>query len=328
MSSVFGLNARPEQRNGLPAQRPEMRLELPDHPALLALVHLDHGREQLEMIAGIQCQLLQSQRILRETTSAEADARPQEMRPDPPIQPDALGHFDHVRPGLLADLGDLVDERDARHQRRVRGELDHLGRVDAGAHDRRLERRVETGDGVAVLLLERPHRDPVRVHEVAHRAAFRQKLGVRDVPEVVEPALVEAVADLLACPDRHRRLHHEDRAARELRQLIHDAPDARQVGVARLRRRRVDAHEQEAAAREIVGIEREPQPPGVPLEQLRHVRLVERHLAALQRLDLLRHHVANDHVVAELGEADARDEADPAGAEDAYRSHARTLLGG
>ncbi len=49
--------------------------------------------------------------------------------------------------------------------------------------------------------------------------------------------------------------------------------------------------------------------------------LVERHLAELERLDLLRDDVADDNVVAELGEARPGDEADPAGAEDAYPGH-------
>ena len=54
---------------------------------------------------------------------------------------------------------------------------------------------------------------------------------------------------------------------------------------------------------------------------------MERHLARVQRLHLLRRDVSDDHVVAELGEAGAGDEADPAGPEDAegrlLRAHAR-----
>ena len=63
-------------------------------------------------------------------------------------------------------------------------------------------------------------------------------------------------------------------------------------------------------------VEREGEPLGVPREQLGDVLLVERHLAAAQRVDLLGHDVADHDLVAELGEARARDEADPAGAED------------
>ena len=48
-------------------------------------------------------------------------------------------------------------------------------------------------------------------------------------------------------------------------------------------------------------------------------RLVDRHLAALERLDLLGHDVARPDLVAELGEAGGRDQADPADADYADR---------
>ena len=44
---------------------------------------------------------------------------------------------------------------------------------------------------------------------------------------------------------------------------------------------------------------------------------MERDAPGAQRLDLLGHDVSDDDVVAELGEARARDEADPPGPEDA-----------
>ena len=75
-----------------------------------------------------------------------------------------------------------------------------------------------------------------------------------------------------------------------------------------------------------VDVEREREPLAVALEQLRDVALVERHLAAPERLDLLGHDVADDDLVPELGEAGPGDEADPAGAEDAYLSHRRRTL--
>ena len=67
----------------------------------------------------------------------------------------------------------------------------------------------------------------------------------------------------------------------------------------------------------------------VALEQLLEARLVDRHAARLERLDPLGHDVADDDLVAELGEAGAGDETDLAGAEDAdFRLHgARSLPG-
>src|SRR5581483_7497646 len=70
-----------------------------------------------------------------------------------------------------------------------------------------------------------------------------------------------------------------------------------------------------------VGIEREREPSAIPLQELRHVLLVERHLATLEPLDLLAHDVADHHLVSELGEADAFDQPDPAGTEDADACH-------
>ena len=139
MSSVFGLNASPSSATVFPRSEPEMTLELPDHAPLLQLVHLDHRREQLEVVARVRRELLQRQRVLREATPAVADPRAQEVRPEPAVQPDPFGHLHHVGTGRLAHVRDLVDERDPRHQRRVRGELDHLRRVDVAADDRRLE---------------------------------------------------------------------------------------------------------------------------------------------------------------------------------------------
>ena len=159
------------------------------------------------------------------------------------------------------------------------------------------------------------------MHEVAHGVALCEELRIRHVPDVLETALVEAGAHLLAGADRHGRLHHEHGPAGQLRQLVDDRPDARQVGVARVGRRGVDADEEEVAVGDIGHVERVAQALRVPLEQLRDILLVERHLAPAQRLDLLGNDVADHDVVPELGEARARDEADPTCSEDADFAH-------
>ena len=146
MSSVFGLNASPSSATFLPAERAEVPLELRDHAPLLQLVHLDHRRQELEVVARVRRELLQRERVLREARAAVADPGAQEVRAEPAVEPDALRDLDDVGAGRLADVRDLVDERDPRHQERVRGELDHLGRVDVAADDRRVERLVERRD--------------------------------------------------------------------------------------------------------------------------------------------------------------------------------------
>ena len=54
-------------------------------------------------------------------------------------------------------------------------------------------------------------------------------------------------------------------------------------------------------------------------DQLGQAGLVDRHLAARERLDLLLDDVARVDLVAQLGEAGGGDEADPADADDADR---------
>ena len=128
-----------------------------------------------------------------------------------------------------------------------------------------------------------------------------------------------AALDRAAGAHRHGALHDE-RVVGRVAQLVDHALDAREVGVARVGRRRVDAAEQQPGVLEhLAHVGREVQPLGVLLHQLGQAGLVDRHLAARERLDLLGHDVARPDLVAELGEAGGRDEADPAHADDADR---------
>jgi hypothetical protein len=311
------LEREAEERHLAAAQRPEVPAELPDHAPLLQLVHLDDGVQQLEVVARVRGQLLQRQRVLGEARAAVADAGLEEARPDAPVEADPLRDLDDVRAGRLADVRDLVDERDPRHQRGVRGQLDHLGRGHVRAHDRRLDALVQLRHRVAVGLGERADHDPVRVQEVAHGRALGGELRVRHVADVAEAAVVEPRAHLGARPHRHGALHHDDRPALQLRQLVDDRPDRGQVGVARVRRRRADGDEHELGALDrLRHVERVAQAPAVPLQELVEPRLVDRHLPRLQRLDLRGVDVAHRHVVPEVRQARGGDEAHVAGAED------------
>ena len=94
-------------------------------------------------------------------------------------------------------------------------------------------------------------------------------------------------------------------------------PHGRQVGVAGDGRRRADrdVHELRTIDR-LCDVRREGQPVTVPLEELVQPRLVDRHLAAPERLDLLHDDVADGNRVSQLGEACPGYETDVAGAED------------
>ena len=157
-----GLNASPSSVDALVVQVAEMRLELLDHAPLLELVHLDHGREQLEVVAGVPGELLERGDVLREAAAAEAEAGFEEVRPEPLVEADPVGHVDDVRADQLADARDLVDEADPRREEGVRRELDHLRGGDVRLHDRRIERRVQLGHPLCVRGLERPDHDAAR----------------------------------------------------------------------------------------------------------------------------------------------------------------------
>ena len=198
-----------------------------------------------------------------------------------------------------------------RHQRRVGRELDHLGRGDVGADDRRVDAVVEGRNRIGVGRGERADHDPVGLHEVLDRRALRRELGVRDVADVTEPACVEPVSGLRAGADRNGALHRDDDALLDVGQLVDHCPHGRQVGVARVGRRGPHRDVDEfGAVHGLDDVRRERDPFAVSLEQLVEARLVDRHLAAAQRIDLLGNHVADDHAVPELREAGAGHQTD------------------
>ena len=89
----------------------------------------------------------------------------------------------HVRADALADLRDLVDERDLRGQEAVRRVLDQLRRLDVGDDERdleRVQRRVDLLHQLDRLVVGGADDDAVRLHEVLDGRAFAQELGIRD----------------------------------------------------------------------------------------------------------------------------------------------------
>ena len=143
----------------------------------------------------------------------------------PVVESDAFGDALDVGANELAHVRDLVDEGDARHQKRVRGKLDHLGRVDVGANDRGIDSRMQRLDCVSIGLVARANDDAVGLHEIADGSALGGELGIRDIADVREPTPVEGRPHLLACTHGHGRLH-DDRRARVGGQFVDDRPNA------------------------------------------------------------------------------------------------------
>ena len=101
---------------------------------------------------------------------------------------DRLAHVIDVGADQLADVRDLVHERDARRQNRVRRVLAQLGARRVHHQDRRAgarERRVQLLHDrrrALVVRLDADH-DAIRLHEVFDRGALLQELGVADDAE-------------------------------------------------------------------------------------------------------------------------------------------------
>ena len=159
----------------------------------------------------------------------------------------------HVGAGLLADVGDLVDERDLRRQERVGGELDHLRARDVGAHERRVR---------AARRARRPRRPPSRRSSPTTTRSGCMKSCDRRA--LLEELRAGDVGESRPCPARRtpagsrRRCRTAPSTSSRARgrsdggDRVHDRVHGGEVGVARVRRRGPDRDEQQARVLERV----------------------------------------------------------------------------
>src|SRR5689334_5918352 len=99
-----------------------MLLELRHNTALLQLVDLDDGVQELEVVPRVAGEKLEKRDVLGEARAAKTDPRPEVRLADPAVEAHAARDLLDVRAHELADVGDLVDEADPRAEKRVRGE--------------------------------------------------------------------------------------------------------------------------------------------------------------------------------------------------------------
>ena len=160
MSSVRGLNASPHTRDRPAGQIPEVLLHLVDEPLLLAVVHLLDRPQNPEVVPLVRRRSQQRLHVLGKAAAAVADAGKQERGADAPVGSDRLAHVVDVGADELADVRNLVHERDAGRENRVRGVLAQLGARRAHRQDRRAgarKRAVELlhhGRGALVLVFD------------------------------------------------------------------------------------------------------------------------------------------------------------------------------
>ena len=234
------------------------------------------------MVARVAGELLERADVFPEAAAPQADARAQEVRAEPVVEPDAARDVDDVGADELADVRDLVDEADTRRQEGVRGELDHLRRVHVGAYDRGrrfpggARRRGRRRRG----RMRRRRRGPGCMKSATALPSARNS-GIGDVADVREAARVETRAHCSPVPTGTVLfMTSTGRPGTSSGSSSTTVQTARQVGVARLGRRRADRDEEElGAVHRLVDVEREAQTAAVPRDQLVEPGLVDRHLA-------------------------------------------------
>ena len=191
-----------------------MLLQLLHDSTLLQLVHLDHGREELEVVA----------RVRRRAASARASPwesscrRSRRRRAGSAGRGAGRGRALRRRSATSAPTSSQTFAISLMNETRVirnafaasliiSAELTSVRTTGASIAG------VQRGDCVAVRVVERADDDPVRLHEVAHCGALGGELRIRHVTDVGQTRAVERGAHLLAGADRNRRLHHDRRRA-------------------------------------------------------------------------------------------------------------------
>ena len=331
----FALEGEAEDGKAFSAQRPEGGADLGEEALLLLGVDLLHLGEEVEVDAELVGDGAEGGDVLGEAGTSVADAGTEEARADAAVETDAAGDLLDVRAGGLAEVGDGVDEGDLEGQECVGGVLDDLRRLGGGEQQRRRSGGgAAAGDGVRLRIVgaggERrvdaaeqgggrfgvgADDDAVGVQEVRDGGALAQELGVGDHVEEAagDTVALEGAADPLVGVDRDGGFFDDDLVAGEgAGDLAGDGFDVGEVGVAGLGLGRADGDEDGVAGAGGLGEVGGETDAGVAvtLEQLREVVLVDEGVAGLEGGDLALVVIDADHAVADLGEADGRDQAD------------------
>ena len=135
---------------------------------------------------------------------------------DAAVKPDPAPHFGNISPDFFTQIGDLIDERDAGGEKRVRRILGHLGAAIVhdqdrvlSAHEGRIEFFEQRDGGLAIAA----DHDPVGFHEILDRCALFEELRVGDHIKRMGRVRRHRLTHLICCPHRHRALEHDHAVA-------------------------------------------------------------------------------------------------------------------
>ena len=263
------------------------------------------------MVARVAGDLLEGGDVFGEAAAAVADTGLEEVRPDPFVEPHPVRHDGHVRAGYLADVGDLVDEADLGGEKRIGCVLDHLRRGDVGGQHGRVDTPIQGGYTLGYPRLVGPHHHAVRVHEVVDGRALPEELRVGGIVDVSESALRQFDPHRRAGAHRNGGLGDQDALGVVQRQPVEGPPDAGQVGVARIGGGSVHAQEDELrpGVRNVqVCGEIDPLPGAC--DELRQAGFVDGDPSGLKQFHLGLVDVQGYHLVAKMGHARGRHQAD------------------
>ena len=138
MSSVRGLNESPHTASAAPAQvaRRSGRMTFSNSARFCAALTSSTAPQDARRDVARLRHRDQRLDVLRKARAAVADAGEQKRRADAAVEADAAAHVLDVAAERLAQVGELVDQRDARRQHGVGGVLGHLGALRAHEQDR------------------------------------------------------------------------------------------------------------------------------------------------------------------------------------------------
>jgi len=112
----------------LSLQNLQLFLQAIHHPHALSIIDVPRSTNDGHVQMVIFCCCHQSRSVLAKARTSPADAGIQKAIPDALIQPNSFSDRRNVRPYLLCQLGNLVDEGDFQRKKGIGGILDHLRR--------------------------------------------------------------------------------------------------------------------------------------------------------------------------------------------------------
>ena len=194
---------------------------------------LDDADRRAELLRGAH----QRHGVLGKARAAITWSSVEELLADAAVEADAARHVLHIRAGLLAKIGHLVDEGDLGREEGVGCVFDEFRGAAAGEDDRRLveeERAIERAHDLAGAFVLDADDDAVRPLEVVDGRAFAQEFRVRGDREIaVGPDAADDRLDLVGGADGDRRFGDDDRVTGHgLGDVLGGGVDIGEIGMA------------------------------------------------------------------------------------------------